>query len=83
MFARDKRIGPYTYVYLVENVREIAQLVQVRGAEAAQPRLTIRGQGDPGEAAVLSIPPPRDHAHDLGAVNEFHHAVVAQQQVVG
>src|SRR5215475_15475857 len=22
MFARDKRIGPYTYVYLVENVRE-------------------------------------------------------------
>src|ERR1700730_18018326 len=21
MFARDKRIGPYTYVYLVENVR--------------------------------------------------------------
>jgi hypothetical protein len=23
MFARDKRIGPYTYVYLVENVREV------------------------------------------------------------
>src|SRR6266566_4536929 len=22
MFARDKRIGPYTYVYLVENIRE-------------------------------------------------------------
>src|SRR6202011_229011 len=22
MFARDKRIGPYTYVYLVEHVRE-------------------------------------------------------------
>ena len=22
MFARDKRIGPYTYIYLVENVRE-------------------------------------------------------------
>ena len=22
MFARDKRIGPYSYVYLVENVRE-------------------------------------------------------------
>src|SRR6516165_822444 len=22
MFVRDKRIGPYTYVYLVENVRE-------------------------------------------------------------
>ena len=22
MFARDKRIGPYTYVYLVENGRE-------------------------------------------------------------
>jgi hypothetical protein len=22
MFARDKRIGPYTYLYLVENVRE-------------------------------------------------------------
>src|ERR1700737_3682270 len=22
MFARDKRTGPYTYVYLVENVRE-------------------------------------------------------------
>ena len=22
MFARDKHIGPYTYVYLVENVRE-------------------------------------------------------------
>src|SRR5258708_39328338 len=22
MFARDKRIGPYTYVYLVETVRE-------------------------------------------------------------
>ena len=22
MFAHDKRIGPYTYVYLVENVRE-------------------------------------------------------------
>src|SRR6201987_4528771 len=22
MFARDKRMGPYTYVYLVENVRE-------------------------------------------------------------
>ena len=22
MFAREKRIGPYTYVYLVENVRE-------------------------------------------------------------
>jgi hypothetical protein len=21
MFARDKRIGPYTYVYLVENTR--------------------------------------------------------------
>ena len=22
MFARDKRIGPYSYVYLIENVRE-------------------------------------------------------------
>jgi len=22
LFARDKRIGPYSYVYLIENVRE-------------------------------------------------------------
>src|SRR5580693_2846184 len=28
MFARDKRIGPYTYVYLVENVREEARTKQ-------------------------------------------------------
>src|ERR1700730_568307 len=28
MFARDKRIGPYTYVYLVENVREAGRTKQ-------------------------------------------------------
>ena len=42
MFARDKRIGPYTYVYLVENVREegrtkqriIVRSLYVRGRDA-------------------------------------------------
>ena len=28
MFAREKRIGPYTYVYLVENVREAGRTKQ-------------------------------------------------------
>jgi hypothetical protein len=28
MFARDKRIGPYTYVYLVENVRQAGRTRQ-------------------------------------------------------
>jgi hypothetical protein len=28
MFVRDKRIGPYSYVYLVENVREAGRTKQ-------------------------------------------------------
>jgi hypothetical protein len=28
MFAREKRIGPYTYIYLVENVREAGRTKQ-------------------------------------------------------
>ena len=28
MFAREKRIGPYTYVHLVENVREAGRTKQ-------------------------------------------------------
>ena len=35
MFARDKRIGPYTHVYLVENVRENGRTKQhiIAGAQ--------------------------------------------------
>src|SRR6202035_4421400 len=65
MFARDKRIGPYTYVYLVENVREegrtkqriIANLgrkevVVARGdldRLTALPRLFVSGSDRPAE----------------------------------
>ena len=68
---------------LVEDGGEVAQLVQVGGTEAGQPCFAVRGEGDPGQPAVLGIPPPRDDAREGGPVDEFHHAVVAQQQVLG
>ena len=43
MFARDKRIGPYTYVYLVENVREEA------GTDQRHPRAIDRQARDPSD----------------------------------
>jgi hypothetical protein len=59
------------------------QLVQVSGAETAQPRLAVGGERDPSQAAVLGIPAPLDDPGAGRPVDEFHHAVVTQQQVLG
>jgi len=45
MFARDKRIGPYTYVYLVENVREEGRTKQRIIANLGRKEVVV-GRGD-------------------------------------
>ena len=42
MFARDKRIGPYTYVYLVENVREEGRTRQRIIANLGRKEVVVR-----------------------------------------
>src|ERR1700751_4168231 len=50
MFARDKRIGPYTYVYLVENVREKGRTKQRIIANLGRREVVVAG-GDLGRLA--------------------------------
>src|ERR1700730_8921645 len=50
MFARDKRIGPYTYVYLVENVREEGRTKQ---------RMQCRSPSPCGRSECASAPAGR------------------------
>ncbi len=45
MFARDKRIGPYTYVYLVENIREGGRAKQRIIANLGRKEVVV-GRGD-------------------------------------
>src|SRR5271155_1184642 len=45
MFARDKHIGPYTYVYLVENVREEGRTKQRIIANLGRKEVVV-GRGD-------------------------------------
>src|SRR6516225_5846549 len=46
MFARDKRIGPYTYIYLVENVRENGRTKQRIIANLARQTVEIAPRDD-------------------------------------
>src|SRR5712672_1346801 len=50
MFARDKRIGPYTYVYLVENVREEGRTKQRIIANLGRKEVVV-ARGDLGRLA--------------------------------
>ena len=50
MFVRDKRIGPYTYVYLVENVREGGRAKQHIIANLGRKEMVV-ARGDPDRLA--------------------------------
>src|SRR6266403_1839978 len=52
MFARDKRIGPYTYVYLVENVREEGRTKQRIIANLGRKEVVV-ARGDLDGPALL------------------------------
>src|SRR5258705_207161 len=56
MFARDKRIGPYTYVYLVENVREEGRTKQRIIANLGRKEVVVaRGDLDPLARSVVRL----------------------------
>src|SRR5258708_10358530 len=57
MFARDKRIGPYTYVYLVENVREKGHTKQRIIANLGRKEVVVaRGDLDRLARSVARLP---------------------------
>src|ERR1700720_2575894 len=56
MFARDKRIGPYTYVYLVENVREEGRTKQRIIANLGRKEVVV-ARGDLDRLARSVVPP--------------------------
>jgi len=55
MFARDKRIGPYTYVYLVENVREEGRTKQRIIANLGRKEVVV-ARGDLDRLGALRRP---------------------------
>jgi len=55
MFARDKRIGPYTYVYLVENVREEGRTKQRIIANLGRKEVVV-ARGDLDRPGALRRP---------------------------
>src|SRR3981081_463333 len=56
MFARDKRIGPYTYVYLVENVREEGRTKQRSVARRGRKEVVVaRGDLDRLARSVVRL----------------------------
>src|SRR5712672_1262494 len=56
MFARDKRIGPYTYVYLVENVREEGRTKQCIIANLGRKEVVVaRGDLDRLARSVVRL----------------------------
>ena len=58
MFARDKRIGPYTYVYLVENVREEGRTKQRIIANLGRKEVVVaRGDLDRLARSVARLAP--------------------------
>lgn len=66
---------------VVEDGRQAPQLVEMGRGEAAQPVLTVLGQGDPGETPVHAVTAASHHPERLGPVHQLNHAVVAQQQI--
>src|SRR4030088_3819774 len=56
MFARDKRIGPYTYLYLVENVREAGRTKQCIIANLGRKEVVVaRGDLDRLARSVVRL----------------------------
>ena len=52
--------GPARY-QLVEDRRQLPQLIQVGGSEPGQPGLAVGGQADPGHPAVGRVGAPLHH----------------------
>ena len=78
-----RRPGLHGADQLVKHRREVAQFGQMRGGEVTELVLAEFGEHDPDDPAVLVIARPADEPGVFGPVDEFHRAVVAQQQVPG
>lgn len=59
------------------------QLIEVRAGERCDVSCATAGQLQPDNSVVGRIHVACDQPRQLGTVDEAHHAVVAQQQVIG
>ena len=68
---------------LVEERRQVPQLVEMRGREPAQPPSAVGGQPDSRHPAVLGVAPALHQPCRRRPVHQLDRAVMTQQQVTG